>query len=71
MLGAWSVLSPDARDRFRKELAVDDATWTRGRGWALTVGLVGIPYYMDTNPPFAAMGKHVVEEVLADRAGRR
>lgn len=71
MLAAWSVLSAGPRRRFREELEVDDATWGRGSGWALTVGLVGIPYYKDTNPPFAAMGKHIVEEVLADRAGRR
>jgi aminoglycoside phosphotransferase (APT) family kinase protein len=71
MLAAWSVLSSCARDVFREALAVDDATWARGRGWALTVGLVGIPYYQETNPPFAAMGKHMVEEVLADRAVRR
>jgi aminoglycoside phosphotransferase (APT) family kinase protein len=68
MLAAWSVLSPAGRARFREALAVDGATWTRGRGWALTVGIVGIPYYKDTNPPFAAMGKHMVEEVVADRA---
>jgi aminoglycoside phosphotransferase (APT) family kinase protein len=68
MLGAWSVLSPGARRRFREMLAVDDATWARGRGWALTVGIVGIPYYRETNPPFAAMGKYLVEEVLAERS---
>jgi len=70
MLAPWSVLSARTRDRFRAALGVDDATWARGRGWALTVGIVGIPYYQDTNPPFAAMGKHMVEEVLAERAAR-
>jgi aminoglycoside phosphotransferase (APT) family kinase protein len=65
MLAAWSVLSAGARARFREALAVDDATWARGSGWALTVGIVGIPYYKVTNPPFAAMGKHMVEQVLA------
>jgi aminoglycoside phosphotransferase (APT) family kinase protein len=68
LLAAWSVLSRGARERFRASLAVDDATWARGRGWALTVGIVGIPYYKDTNPPFAAMGKHMVAEVLAERS---
>ena len=70
LLAAWSVLSLRARETFRAELAVDDATWARGSGWALTVGLVGIPYYEVTNPAFAAMGKHLVEEVLADRRAR-
>ena len=70
LLAAWSVLSPRGRDAFREALDVDDATWARGRGWALTVGLVGFPYYRDTNPAFAALGKYLVEEVLADRAVR-
>jgi aminoglycoside phosphotransferase (APT) family kinase protein len=29
---AWNLLPRDARDVFREELAVDDATWIRGRG---------------------------------------
>jgi aminoglycoside phosphotransferase (APT) family kinase protein len=71
MLAAWSLLGPEARDAFRDEVGIDDATWARGRGWALMVGLVGIPYYRETNPPFAALGRYLVDEVLADRAARR
>jgi aminoglycoside phosphotransferase (APT) family kinase protein len=32
---AWTLLTADGRQAFRKRLAVDDATWARGRGWAL------------------------------------
>ncbi|GAB3826660.1 aminoglycoside phosphotransferase family protein [Dactylosporangium cerinum] len=32
---AWTLLTGDARQAFRERLAVDDATWARGRGWAL------------------------------------
>ena len=32
---AWTLLTPDGRQAFRDHLAVDDATWARGRGWAL------------------------------------
>ncbi|GAA2688708.1 aminoglycoside phosphotransferase family protein [Actinoplanes palleronii] len=32
---AWTLLTPPARRAFRARLAVDDATWSRGRGWAL------------------------------------
>jgi aminoglycoside phosphotransferase (APT) family kinase protein len=66
MLIAWSLLSRDGRRVFRDELGVDDATWSRGSGWALAVGLLGIPYYRETNPGFAAMGRYVVDEVLAE-----
>ncbi|MDQ5819813.1 MAG: aminoglycoside phosphotransferase family protein, partial [Actinomycetota bacterium] len=33
---AWKVLSADSREAFRTALSVDDATWARGRGWALS-----------------------------------
>ncbi|GLY04471.1 MULTISPECIES: aminoglycoside phosphotransferase family protein [Actinoplanes] len=32
---AWTLLTADGREVFRKRLGVDDAEWTRGRGWAL------------------------------------
>ncbi len=36
---AYVLLSPDCRSVFRAALGLDDATWARGRGWALTTGL--------------------------------
>lgn len=35
---ALTYLRADARDAFRDVLAVDEATWSRGRGWALELG---------------------------------
>lgn len=32
---AWTLLTADGREAFRDRLSVDDATWARGRGWAL------------------------------------
>ncbi|WP_026208183.1 aminoglycoside phosphotransferase family protein [Catelliglobosispora koreensis] len=32
---AWTLLTPEGRQAFRERLVVDDATWARGRGWAL------------------------------------
>ena len=61
----------NARDLFRAELDVDDATWSRGRGWALSIGLGALPYYKDTNPVLAAIGRRLIDEVLADQAESR
>ena len=47
---AWTLLTADARPVFRAALAVDDATWGRARGWALSVAVIILPYYKDTNP---------------------
>ena len=63
---AWTLFSAEARDAFRKALAVDDATWARGRGWALSVALIALPYYQSTNPEIVARAKHTIDEVIAD-----
>jgi aminoglycoside phosphotransferase (APT) family kinase protein len=67
---AWSLFTPETRAVFRAELAVDDATWARGRGWALSVALIALPYYETTNPVMVANAGHRIEEVLADCHGR-
>ena len=63
---AWAVLDGPGRQRFRAALAVDDATWARGRGWALRTPIQGLPYYRETNPGFAAMSRRVLDAVLDD-----
>jgi aminoglycoside phosphotransferase (APT) family kinase protein len=65
---AWSFLPAEAREVFRAELAVDDATWARARGWALSVALIALPYYWSTNPMRVAVSLRRVEQVLADHA---
>jgi aminoglycoside phosphotransferase (APT) family kinase protein len=63
---AWNFLSAGSRRIFRAALQVDDATWARGRGWALSVGLIALPYYRTTNPVLARVAQRAIEEVLAD-----
>jgi len=63
---AWNLLPEGVRDLFRTTLQVDDATWARGRGWALSIALIQLPYYRETNPALAASARHVIREVLVD-----
>jgi aminoglycoside phosphotransferase (APT) family kinase protein len=63
---AWSLLDAASRSTFRHELAVDDAAWARGRGWALSTGLIALPYYGITNPPRADNARYRIAQVLAD-----
>ena len=65
---AWTYLTAETRDAFRAELSVDDATWARGRGWALSVAVVALRYYRDTNPVLSGIARHAIAEVLADGA---
>lgn len=68
LMVAWNLLSAESRAAFRAAVAVDDATWARGRGWALTIGLVAFPYYRDSNPVLAGISRRAIEAVLADHA---
>jgi aminoglycoside phosphotransferase (APT) family kinase protein len=66
---AWKVLSAETRDRFRTALSVDEATWARGRGWALSQALNALSYYtMETNPVLVAEARRWLVEVLADHS---
>jgi aminoglycoside phosphotransferase (APT) family kinase protein len=69
LIAAWSFLSSEAREIFRTALSVDDATWARGRGWALSVALIALPYYWTTNPVRVDYSWHRIGEVLADHRG--
>ena len=66
VMAAWLFLSAESREIFRAALKVDDATWVRGRGWALSFGLIAFPYYQTTNPTLADTARRAINEVLAD-----
>lgn len=72
LMVAWHLLATESRTVFRAALAadgmVDDAMWTRGRGWALSMGLIALPYYRITNPGLADVARRTIAEVLADYA---
>ncbi|WP_433540582.1 hypothetical protein ACQP10_36950 [Streptosporangium sandarakinum] len=42
-----------------------------GRGRALSIALIALPYYRDTNPAFAALARHTIGEVLTDHEHAR
>jgi len=62
---AWEILDPRAREIFRSKLGVDDATWLRGRAWALSITLM-IWYYWATMPQRRSSRIAVGRNVLAD-----
>ncbi len=67
VLAAWAVFDAGTRPLFREAARVDDATWARGRGWALYFGLTAWHHYRVTNPVLASVGRRAVTEALADR----
>lgn len=67
VMPAWTFLPRKARSPFRAELGVDDDTWERARGWVLSMGLIALPYYRETNPPLAQNARRWIDDVLSDR----
>jgi len=63
---AWNLFLDEARRVFRDTMNVDESTWARGKGWALSIALIALPYYKNTNPPLANMSKHVIHQILED-----
>ncbi len=64
---AWKLLPDDARRVVRAELAVDDATWARARGWALSQAVAALSYYTEeTNAVLVDEAWRWLDAVLDD-----
>ncbi|WP_199548908.1 aminoglycoside phosphotransferase family protein [Streptomyces sp. N35] len=61
---AFTLLSADCRAAFRTALGVDDATWLRGRGWALATGLNAYTAYAAVSPRIAAQTTRQITAAL-------
>ena len=59
----WLLLDRPGRERMREVLAVGDATWARGRGWALFFGLMFLAHSADS-PVNGAIGRRTLSQVL-------
>jgi hypothetical protein len=60
----WNLLTAEARRPSVARSQSMTPPGARGRGWALSIGLVALPYYKDTNPELATLA-------VPDRAGPR
>lgn len=64
LMVAWTTLDQDAREVFRDLLAVDNADWARGRGWALSFGVIALPCYRRSNPVLAGIAEKTIRQSL-------
>lgn len=62
----WWMFSGRAREVFRDAGGFDKEMWDKGRGWALSIAVIALPYYRRTNITFADMARRAIDEVLAD-----
>jgi aminoglycoside phosphotransferase (APT) family kinase protein len=64
---AWTLLLEPGRQAFRERLRVDDASWARGRGWALWKTLAGLASSItDGDDEETARLMRVHRELVAD-----
>ncbi|MEJ8639525.1 aminoglycoside phosphotransferase family protein [Streptomyces sp. MS2.AVA.5] len=64
---AFTLMSEGSRAAFRAALDVDDATWTRGRGWALATGLNAYTTYAAVDPRVAEQTTRQITQALIGR----
>ena len=63
---AWTLFSGSSRAAFLAELNVDEATWVRGRGWALWKGLISLSKFLETDTVKATEAQRVIDEIITD-----
>jgi len=63
-------LDASSREVFRDAVGADEATWLRGRAWALSLAVMTFPYYWQTMPERCASRLAVARNVLADACAR-
>jgi aminoglycoside phosphotransferase (APT) family kinase protein len=65
---AWTLLTVEGRQAFRETLAVDEAAWSRGRGWALWKTLATCASTLDEVDEEAEATRRVLDGIIAEYA---
>ena len=63
---AWTFFEGESRQAFRTALALDPATWVRGRGWTLWKALIVWAALPGANPAGAETSQRIVEDLVAE-----
>ncbi len=70
LIVAWNLLDNEAREVYQQQIPCDDATWSRGRGWAVYTALIALPYYWDSNPSIVEDSWNTLSRLFPDHAIR-
>lgn len=66
LIPAWSLFTGPARARYLDATALDDATLTRGRGWALATAAIALAHYRDRHPALSRRSQRTLDALLAE-----
>lgn len=64
---AWTLFNGQSRERFRRELLLDEHTWIRGRGWALWKALIVAAEMSGTDPKAARQSWNVLDQIFINQ----
>jgi aminoglycoside phosphotransferase (APT) family kinase protein len=68
---AWTFLSGQSSRVFVERLPFNEATWARGRGWAIWKAMIVLVYNLREDPQDAEDNKRVIGAILADHLAAR
>jgi aminoglycoside phosphotransferase (APT) family kinase protein len=63
---AWTLFFGASRETFHGRLPLDDATWARGRGWALWKAVITLVRALGTDPQEVEKARRVIDELVAN-----
>lgn len=62
---AWSLFNENSRKIFKANLKnIDENTWKRGIAWALSIALIMLPYYKNSNPVLIFLSKRMINNIF-------
>jgi aminoglycoside phosphotransferase (APT) family kinase protein len=68
---AWTFFNRNSRDRFRRTLGLDRATWRRGRAWPLWKALITLVQSRENSPSDASRQRTILREIFVDYQAER
>ena len=67
LLPAWCLFNSESIQIFKANLQhIDKNTWLRGKGWALSIALILLPYYKTRSPVMAELARHMLKNIFSE-----
>jgi len=66
LVPAWCLFNKSSRQIFKNNLVnIDENTWLRGKGWALSIALILLPYYKTRSPMMATLARQMLKNIFS------
>jgi aminoglycoside phosphotransferase (APT) family kinase protein len=66
LIPAWCLFNKTSRQIFKDNLLnVNENTWLRGKGWALSIALILLPYYKTRSPMMATLARQMLKNIFS------